>query len=883
MNPSFSLGAPTADAADRFQPYKTVIAIGLIAAAIYAWWPHRAFAPTNTIKSKPFISGQFAADTEAAWLARQIGRDILEVVAYASTRKHPGSVDLHFESGTTFDSKKHLFTGRFDGIAEKKVTVSVVDYFWSPESFAPWASSLLNAVNAGSPEPASQFNAELLSTLTNPTAETFMREDKRLSEALTENPLDPELHEEAALLIGSFAMRETASAWLCDRRRYLCRMTAHLALAKASRENLGNCGRLAEAILCSLTGRETPALQLTEQVEKNIGSTDAASSNAIGIWSRALRLRNTTDYRQLQEPEKASLLERLEYVRALRMSAGATAASKFVTDHEVEKLPEWGAQILLGDISVEDGNTWALDTLRLELEAIATHYRDYFGKPLERNELTNSLNVEWEQFPKSDGARLQVLGWGAWAEQHQRQLSQLIHNVSCWLGQLLGLPKDAADFETKMTEQFGSLRLFPSIPFYTHGDDGTKAWIEQVRKFVGEHREWITYYQWSKVWEENLQLFPPVAMNRNPPNGRHQKMRPQALEQQRGATKPDPLLATGNWFFERLLPGTLFDLSNRGGRDALLVSTLDIEALKAMAPSNSAVIYSHLMRTTNFKPTPEQTDAAFSVLSGYDVGAMKLVANAFYADPARYAEKFAALCWFDPNRYVDLGNYLLEHGDENGAVQAFQNAFDHAIDRVHVSNTMDWLVNYYFEHGKTEEAYKIASEGAEVYSQVGLVAFANLLDRMGKVDEAESYLKKAEQRYPDSTKDDLVDFYARHRGKSPSYADEEKKFRALIFPDGVEQVTLSDLHGQPKDGMALVKSSPRTEKAGLRSSDVIVAVNGCRVHNIYQYYAARAPSTNPNVKFIVWRAGNYMEMDSFFPKRPDFSRLNLYKPHPGDH
>jgi len=338
------------------------------------------------------------------------------------------------------------------------------------------------------------------------------------------------------------------------------------------------------------------------------------------------------------------------------------------------------------------------------------------------------------------------------------------------------------------------------------------------------------------------------------------------------------------WFIPRLPFGTLFDFYNRGGRDGFVVATpVEIETLEAMAPSNRALIWARLNRMTNPKPTSEQTEAAFSALSGYDVSAMQLVANAFKGDPKKYAEKFGALCWFQPDRYVELANYLLEHGDEAGAVQNFQNAFDHATDRVQVSNTMGWLVNYYFEHDRKEEAFKIAREGAEVYSQDGLVEFANLLDRMGQVENAEWYLKQAYERYPNSTRDDLVDFYARHRDKSPAYLDEEKKFRAMIFPDGVEQAILSDFHGPPNDGMTLVKGSPRTEKAGLKPSDVIVAVNGCRVHNIYQYYAARAPSTNPNVKFIVWRADSYIAIDSFFPKRPDFSQLNLYKPHPRDH
>jgi hypothetical protein len=875
---------PAGNAVPQFQPYKTGIAFCLMAAAILAWWQDRLPAPTKITKSRPAVFNEFDADNESAWMARQIGRDILDTIAFAQTRKHPSNSNVHFDSGSNHDGTKHLFTASFDGMAEKKLTITAVEYFWSPAGFAPWTSSLLSAASAQIPKTSHAFNADLLSALTAPTAETLIREDKRLSEALTKEPLDPELHEEAALLIGSFAMREAATSSFYDIRRYLSKMTAHLALAQAIREKRGQNGDLAEAILCSLTGRETPALSLMDRLQQNARSGADPSANNILIWGRALRLHNTGDYRQLPDPENGTLLERLEYVRALRMSIGTAAASKFVTSHDMERLPEWGEQILRGNITVEDGHRWGRSTLEMELDATATHYRYYFGKQIEPEKFADALNIDWEQFPRegSDNAALHILGWGAWAEQHQRQLCGLIHTVSCWLGELLGLPDSAKKFESKMTTEFGSLRLFPLIGFYGRTEESSKLWIERIRNGFRQHREWITYNLWSRARQAQIQLWPPGPIAQSSPVHRQRKMRPEEMEQLRRANAPkqDPLFANGNWWSPGVPFGTLFDLSHRGGTFS---QPGEIEAAMTMAPHNREVILAHLTRTTKSRPTPEHTEAAFSGLSGYDLSAMKRIAEAFMWDPKKYAQKFTAVCSFDPNEYVTLGNYLAAHQDEAGAVRAFQNAFDHATDRIHVSNTMDWLVNYYFEHDKKEEAYKIASEGAGVYSQAGLVVFADLLDRMGQVDNAELYFKNAYERYPESSKDDLFDFYARHRGKSPAYAAEEAKLLALIFPKGVQHVTLSDFQGQPNEGIILNASSPRTDKAGLKVSDVIVAVNGWRVHNWYEYYAARAPSTNPNVKFIVWRAGNYLELDSFFPRRPDFCGMTVYKGGSGNH
>src|SRR5262249_13851026 len=163
--------------------------------------------------------------------------------------------------------------------------------------------------------------------------------------------------------------------------------------------------------------------------------------------------------------------------------------------------------------------------------------------------------------------------------------------------------------------------------------------------------EWITYYQRNRAWQQNQQISPPVAVQPNSTPQRHQKMRPQEIAQLQHANAPklDPLISNAIWFSPNLPFGTLFDLSNRGAEHAFSRPG-EVEASMAMAPHNSAVISAYLRRTLKSKLTPEQTEAVFGELSGYDVSAMKLVADAFRSDPVKYAEKFGALCWFEPDR-----------------------------------------------------------------------------------------------------------------------------------------------------------------------------------------------------------------------------------------
>ena len=196
--------------------------------------------------------------------------------------------------------------------------LDVSNYLWDPANFSGLAKQLIGLRNGVAPSPRSATDPEIFQRLIRPTPEVLVREDKRLSEALTQTPLDPELHEEAALLIGSFALRQ-AGACFYDVRRELSSLTAHLAIARALDQNSGPCGELAEAILSTLCGRQSAALEILQRLERNRDTKAGLPLELNTIWNRALTMRNTGDYRKLDQPEHASLLERLEYVRALRL------------------------------------------------------------------------------------------------------------------------------------------------------------------------------------------------------------------------------------------------------------------------------------------------------------------------------------------------------------------------------------------------------------------------------------------------------------------------------------------------------------------------------------------------------------------------------------
>ena len=72
-------------------------------------------------------------------------------------------------------------------------------------------------------------------------------------------------HEEAALLLGAFSLRE-ASGKFFQIRGELCRITAHLAFARHLRadSNPSHAGRLAETILTLLYNNQADALAMSD-------------------------------------------------------------------------------------------------------------------------------------------------------------------------------------------------------------------------------------------------------------------------------------------------------------------------------------------------------------------------------------------------------------------------------------------------------------------------------------------------------------------------------------------------------------------------------------------------------------------------------------------
>ena len=199
---------------------------------------------------------------------------------------------------------------------------------WSPEVYGDIAGKLFGAVGMAPSDlaPPSAQDDEFLSNLADLTARRIAQQDVSLSGALAGQFRDAALHEKAALLLGAFMLREHSGEFF-DIRSPLCRMTAHLAFARGlagtSAPNLN--GNLAEALLFTLMNNQRDALQ-------KLSALSEAPATA-QPWVRALRTRNTSDYRILDKIATPTQLEKpssfaLDATRWIRISRGARLPSR---------------------------------------------------------------------------------------------------------------------------------------------------------------------------------------------------------------------------------------------------------------------------------------------------------------------------------------------------------------------------------------------------------------------------------------------------------------------------------------------------------------------------------------------------------------------------
>lgn len=796
----------------------------------------------------PPAETRWTSASETEWLVREVSLDLLEMAAFADGRRAFDETAAGLRLAAVpaggaelaFDLAASTRRGRLS------VRIVLADHVWSARDYAPLARDLQKPLSRRPRDAAGAAGTDVVAALLDLRSTVLERESQRISRLLEGDMLDASAHEAAALALAGLALRESAG-YFADPRLLLCRMTAHLAWARALRDG-GSAsvdGRLAEAAQLSLVDRQRDAMGALQRLEA-----DAPASPALLSWLHALRLRVTSDFRTLKDPGSASLLERLEHFRALAASLGVDHAYDFARGQAREPVPDWSRRALARGVGVETGNVFTASAVSLELVDLAETWQAAHGTTLADLDAALLASPARCITRREDGTLgPRVIGWGAWAGSFARHLMQALDRTDEHVRSRLAIPSRADAAAREADERFVRLPLH--------------AFVRLRREVRIRERE-------EAKSGKTASASPPAC--------------PQAvrllLEEPERVAPLNWLLARGRcrgsaeaavprarlWFTTGVPPGTAFEARRRLGLSASLVRP-QLDALAARAPYDLELVRQTLEARVGKTPQPQALDAAYGALLEYHMGALWDRAQASEGDVAEYRRVAERILALDADSGLAVGEYLARQGLDEAAASAYETAVRGGRDRVAVANRCAWLVDYYLDHGREADALRLAQEAADTFSARGIVTLARLLERLGRYPEALAWLEKEAERYDDPR--DLEEFRLRRERRAPGEGPLAAARAALLkhFPRGLERVDRRDLLLEPKSGVEIRESSRALAALGLDKGDVIVALDGYRTASYQQYRIIRDMTDDPELRLIAWHGDRYVEVRGSFARR----------------
>jgi tetratricopeptide (TPR) repeat protein len=768
--------------------------------------------------------------TEQAGLALWIASDLADLAAFTAREPAPaeGAVSVALV-GDAVDTLT-LTVARPKAPVSREIAVS--PHVFAPALYVPLAQALLGP-RAGRSAVAPGATAAILTPLADLRAPNLLQESRRVSARLTAEPRDVRAHEEAALLWGAFALRESKGGY-SDTRQSIARMTAHLAFATALRSG-GKPGRAAvwsEILLATLTGRAAEAVARLDA----LGPLQAAEAS----WAEALRVRNDFDWRKVPSLEGKPLVVQLEVVRAReRVVGGLDAVHVLFKDVRPAQVPDWARILLPGGASVQEGNMFSASAIPLEIAELAlAHGIEPVDLQDDMPRVASLLAPAPVPLVRRDGERasVEVLGPQAFSAAAARSVFAQAIARRAFLDGMLVAPEEAEAFRVAADPLVRASFLYP----FVQASWGRAKDDVPVPPTPGA----VDCAALRALLERNPMTVPPGEWIG-------------AERPCRGTQGFPPAEA----FFDPVVPtGTTLGAAARlyTGGLGLKLSTARLVEFRDLAPYDARLVHTAYMREHRGAVPEPIVLEKYAPLVEYQLSAARDALSVLKNEPAQLQVRKQA-CALSADWCVDFG-WQLEPRDPAAAAAAYQRAVDEALDRVGVANRMDWLVLYYEQQGQADRALKVAQEAGEVASGSGLRTLSLALERRGRLDEAEKIQTYARRRYDDES--GLLEFYMRAalRPEGKRFQAKAAEARQALFPGGLQPFTSGGAE-PPTSGAVFQSPSVALRRAGILAGDVLVGLDGYRVDSRESYGNLKATSVAPTMKLTVWHDSKYVEID----------------------
>jgi hypothetical protein len=562
----------------------------------------------------------------------------------------------------------------------------------------------------------------------------------------------------------------------------------------------------------------------------------------------------TGDWRLFTNGPQTTPLERLTYAHAVLMRRGEARFLDVADQLEPGRdNPEWNRLAMLAINDVEAGHRWAVRGLTVQLVEAQRIWSAFHSGIFTKAQLVRDLNEAYESGAAADAdTAVTVIDWRTWAGFEQRHLTAHLYTVGRHYFLNLGMREKGESFMKDSTEDFGALALYPTVAVQLAQNAAQyQRAMADARALVQRHPESLT----ATIW---------FRMRRTP----------------KFAAQAEAFPNDVAWLWPHVPTGTAFDTIAR----TLVVpcerpvEMSQLRRWQELAPFDWWIAWWTLWDDAGPRPTIEMMRKTMGPLLEYNVHPLVQAYSDIKGTNAEYLDITRAICRIDDDRCDVVAGMLLFDGRDAEAAEALDHWQVHARNRVKVANGVDWLVSYYEDQRRPGRALEIATDAGDVYSGYGLATLGRLLERRGERAEAERLFKAIQERY-DSTYD-LGTYYARlaRRTNDPAMRQKAEAMLMKWFPRGLEAVTPQSFSGAPEDGVVFKSYGRRAEGTGLLRDDVIVASEGIRTRTADQFMFTTQLAFEPEMRFIVWRRGDYKEIRAVVPQRTFGAPLNTYRP-----
>jgi hypothetical protein len=658
---------------------------------------------------------------------------------------------------------------------------------------------------------------DFLQTLLTPKAKVLQNANHLISKRIEASPAAPEVHEEAAFLLGVFGMRENARNF-GDLRPLLGRMTAHLTMANHFRAGKppSILGQWALIFHHLHAGRPLLARDSMQTIAK-----DGDSEH----WRRVVELLITKDWRQTVDFKNLSLAEAIAHSRALQIHSGNEMMMKFVSQHEaLQAIPDWSRMLSGFGNSVDEGHMAMNSCLGMEFVEIAEIFK--IGENPTPSKLASFIAQQGVPALVCRDGQPQVISNEDWAAYFRRHFYMNCADISYFVLTKWSSHEDAVEWQNSVMPYCKLLpdqELVASLLATSERD--FQEDLKTTAAYIRKNPERVPMGLWYDYQFSSLDVSAQTHM-------------------------PDQ----ASWFREVSPPGTAHDPTRRLRFSGIAGNWLfHMKQLHAIDPWNSDLC-AEISEEAGY--SPEAVKAVWGEMYEYSVRPLKLILKGSNLTNPQRIDTLRSLIELEPEAGFQLGSLWVIENQPHEAIKAYEAAYQKTEDRVAVSNQSRWMIYYYKSKGKDEKAREIADHHAEVYSLAGLEAAMALAIFEKDLERGLRLAAAIEDRYETQHEQAAVEWFI--SGNTEALDS--------VFPNGIREVTLADFsHEKNPSGCRIMDSSSTLRGVGMRPGDVLVAIDGKRVENFSQYLFLMAPRLDPSVRIIFQRGKKYEEISCQLP------------------